>query len=109
MPQISSRVTGAGLIAFVDCNASCRIFVRGKLRATAHGHHRTAKIRFSMKRPYAPGSKKMRIPIPRGMRNWLRRMPPPKRLKAKLSFTAIGTAGGRDVVKKKVRLRVRHH
>jgi hypothetical protein len=43
------------------------------------------------------------------MRNWLLRMPPPKRLKAKLRFVAIGTAGGRDVEKKKVRLRVRHH
>jgi hypothetical protein len=51
----------------------------------------------------------MRIPIPRGMRNWLRRMPPPTRLKARLTFIATGTGGGRDVVKKKVRLRVRDH
>lgn len=108
VPRIAQTLSGGGLITYIDCDASCRIFVRGKLRASAHGHHRTAKIRFSLKRPYAPGSKKMRIPIPRGMRNWLRRMPPPKRLKAKLTFTAIGTAGGRDVVKKKVRLRVRH-
>lgn len=111
VPKIAQTLTGGGLVTFVDCDATCRITVRGKLRASAHGHHRTAKIRFSLKRPYTAGSKKMRIPIPRGMRRWLRRMPAPKRLKAKLTFTAIGTAGGRDVVKKKVRLRVRpmHH
>jgi len=109
VPKILPTVGGRGLVTYVDCSASCRIFVRGKLRASAHGHHRTAKIRFSLKRPYAPGSKQMRIPIPRGLRKWLRQMPAPKRLKAKLRFIAIGTAGGRDVVKKKVRLRVRHH
>jgi hypothetical protein len=109
VPRISQRLKGGGIVARVDCNATCRIFVRGKLRATAHGHHRTAKIRFSLSRSYTAGSKTMRIPIPRGLRKWLRRMPPPKRLKAKLRFTAVGTAGGRDVVKKKVRLRVRHH
>jgi spore coat-associated protein N len=108
VPRIGQTLAGGSLVTYVDCEASCRIFVRGKLRAAAHGHHRTMKIRFSLKRPYAPGSKKMKIPIPRGMRNWLRRMPPPKQLKARLTFIAIGTAGGRDVVKKKVRLRVRH-
>jgi hypothetical protein len=107
--RIGQTLTGGGLVTFIDCDASCRIFVRGRLRASAQGHHRTAKIRFGLDRPYTAGSKKMRIPIPHGMRNWLRRMPPPKRLKAKLTFTAIGTAGGRDVVKRKVRLRVRHH
>jgi hypothetical protein len=30
-------------------------------------------------------------------------------LRAKLRFIALGTAGGRDVVQKNVRLRVRHH
>lgn len=109
VPRISPRIRGGALVTYVDCDASCRILVRGKLRARAHGHHRTAKIHFSPKRPYSPGAKKLRIPIPRGLRNWLRRMPPPQRLKAKLRFTAIGTAGGRDVVRKKVRLRVRHH
>jgi hypothetical protein len=107
VPRISQTLKGSGLVTYVDCDASCRIFVRGRLRAIAHGHHRTAKIRFSLKRPYTPGSKKMRIPIPRGMRKWLRHQPAPKRLKARLRFEAIGTAGGRDVVKKKVRLRVR--
>jgi spore coat-associated protein N len=110
VPRISRALSrGGAVLTYVDCDASCRILVRGKLRASAHGHHRTAKIRFSLRRPYAPGSKRMRIPIPRGMRDWLRRMPPPKRLKARLTFIATGTAGGRDVVKKKVRLRVRHH
>lgn len=109
VPRIGRTLTGGGLVTYVDCDASCRIFVRGKLRASAHGHHRTMKIRFSLKRPYAPGSRKMKIPIPRGMRSWLRRMPPPQRLKATLTFIAIGTAGGRDVVKKNVRLRVRHN
>ncbi len=107
VPRIAQSLTGGGLVTYVDCDASCRIFVRGRLRASAHGHHRAAKIRFSLRRPYTPGSKQMRIPIPRGMRKWLRRMPAPKRLKAKLRFIAVGTAGGRDVVKKKVRLRVR--
>jgi hypothetical protein len=109
VPRIVQTLTGGGLVTYIDCDAPCRIVVRGTLRASAQGHHRTAKIRFSLKRPYTAGARKMRIPIPRGMRNWLRRMPPPKRLKAKLSFTAIGTAGGRDVVRKKVRLRVPHH
>jgi hypothetical protein len=107
VPKVLSTTDGSGLVTYVDCDAACRIYVRGKLRASAHGRRRTAKIRFSLRRPYTAGSRKMRIPIPRGMRRWLRRMPPPKRLRAKLRFTAIGTAGGRDVVKKKVRLRVR--
>lgn len=110
VPRIRGSLTRGGrLVTFINCNASCRISVRGKLRARAHGHHRTAKIRFSVNRPYAAGPQKVRIPIPRGLRKWLRRMPPPKRLKAKLTFTAVGTAGGRDVVKKKVRLKVLHH
>jgi hypothetical protein len=50
----------------------------------------------------------MRVSIRRGMRDWLRRMPPSKRLKARLTFIAIGATGGHDVVKKTVRLRVRH-
>jgi hypothetical protein len=108
VPRLLTTTNGSGLVTYIDCDASCRIFVRGKLRATAHGHHRRAKIRFSLKRIYTPGSTRMRIPIPRSMRKWLQRMPPPKRLRARLRFIAIGTAGGRDVVKKKVRLRVRH-
>ena len=109
VPKIGQTPSGGSLLTYVNCDASCRIFVRGRLRASAHGHHRTARIRFSMKRPYTAGAKRMRIPIPRGLRKWLRRMPPPKRLRAKLTFVAVGTAGGREVVKKKVRLRVRHH
>jgi hypothetical protein len=110
VPRIVRRLVGGGLVSFIDCDASCRIMISGKVRASAHGHHRTTKIRFGLKRPYTPGSKKMRIPIARGMRIWLRQMPPPERLRAKLTFTAIGIAGGRDVVKKTVRLRVpRHH
>jgi hypothetical protein len=111
VPKILSSLRAGGVVTFVDCDAPCRIFVRGKLRTSAHGHRHTAKVRFSLKRPYMPGSKRMRIPIPRGMRNWLRQVSTPKRLKARLRFVAVGTTGGRDVVMKKVRLRVRarHH
>jgi hypothetical protein len=109
VPRIARTLVGGSLVTFIDCDASCRIVLRGKLRASAHGHHRTARIRFSPERPYAPGTRKMRIPIPLGMRKWLLQMPPPRRLEAHLNFTATGTASGRDVVKKKVRLRVRRH
>ncbi len=104
--RILARLSSGVLVAYVDCDSPCRIEVRGKLRAVAHGHHRAARIRLSRKRIYASGKKRMRIPVPRDMRNWLRRMPPPQRLRGKLSLTAIGTAGGRDVVTKAVRLRV---
>ena len=108
VPKILPKLTGGSLVTYVNCTASCRISVRGKLRATAHGHHHTAKVHFDPKRTYTRGLKKMRIPIPRGLRNWLRRMPPPQKLQAKLRFEAIGTAGGQDAVKKTVQLRVPH-
>jgi hypothetical protein len=109
VPKIASTINGGRFLTYVDCDAACRILVRGKLWASAQGHHRVAKIRFSVKRPYSPGSRRMRIPVPRSIRNWLRHMPGPEKLRAKLRFIALGTAGGRDVVQKNVRLRVRHH
>ena len=108
VPKIMPKLSSGNLVAYVNCDAPCRIEVQGKLQGSAHGHHRAAKIHFSPKQIYKPGKKKMKIPIPRGMRNWLRQMSPPKQLRAKLRFTAVGTAGGRDVVKKQARLRVRH-
>jgi spore coat-associated protein N len=107
VPKIVSTHTGSAFITYFACEATCRIHVTGRLRATAHGHLRVVKVRFGVKHTYAPGSQKLRIPVPRGMRRWLHRMPPPKRLRARLRFVAIGSAGGRDVVTRQVKLRVR--
>lgn len=107
VPKIQPTLSSGRLVAFVNCNAPCQIDVRGKLRATADRHHRTAKIDFGLQRIYTPGAKKMLIPIPRGMRNWLRRMPPPKGLQAKLRFSATDTTGGRDLVRKEIGPEVR--
>lgn len=109
VPKLLPTLSGGAIVAYVNCDGSCRIDVRGKLWAIADRHHRTAKIHFSLMRIYAPGAKKMRIPIPRGMRNWLRRMSPPKGLRAQLRFFATGTAGGRDLVRKEIGPEVRRH
>jgi hypothetical protein len=107
VPKLLPRLSRGVLVAYVDCDGSCRIDVRGRLWATADGHQRTAKIHFSLQRIYTPGAKKMRIPIPRGMHDWLRRMLPPKGLRAKLRFSATGTEGGRDLVKTEIGPEVR--
>jgi hypothetical protein len=107
VPKILPTRNGRGLLTYVACDASCRIFVRGRVLGRVHGHRRTAKIHLDLKRAYAPGTKRLRIPIPRRISDWLRRAATPKSLRGKLRFIAVGTAGGRDVVKKRVRLRVR--
>jgi hypothetical protein len=97
------------LVVWTRCDETCRLTVRGRLRASADGHHRGTRISFTEKHLAAPGAQRMRIPIPRRLRAWLLREPSPERLRAKLRFIAVGTEGGRDVVRKKVRVWVRWH
>jgi len=108
-----SKVRGAlrrgHLVVRAHCDASCRLTVRGRLRATAAGHHRGATIRFARKRIAPAGAQRIRIPIPRRLTRWLRQAPPPKRLRAKLHFLAIDTQGRSAAVHTTLRLRVPRH
>ena len=97
------------LVVWTHCNTSCRLTVRGRLRATADGHHRGATIRFAQKRISAAEAQRLRIPIPRKLTRWLRQSPPPKRLRAKLHFLATDTLGRTDAVHRTLRLRVHRH
>jgi hypothetical protein len=105
VPKVRRALRAGRLVVWTRCDEACRLTVRGRLRASAAGHHRGARIRFAQKRLAAAGPQRLRIPIPRKLRMWLRHQPSPKRLRAKLSFTAIGADGQRDVVRRKVRLR----
>jgi hypothetical protein len=96
-------------VVWTRCDETCRLTVRGRLRASADGHHRGARVRFTENHLAAPGAQRLRVPIPRRLRTWLLHEPPPERLRAKLRFIAVGTDGGRDVVRKKLRVRVRGH
>jgi hypothetical protein len=105
VPKVRRALRSGRLVIWTDCDEACRLSVTGRLRATAAGHHRDARIRFAEKRLAAAGPQRLRIPIPPELRAWLRHQPAPKRLRAKLRFTAIGTDGQRDAVRKKLRLR----
>jgi hypothetical protein len=109
VPKIGRVLRAGRLLAATNCDASCRLSVRGRLRASAAGTHRVAAIRFTGRRLYLAGGRRLRIPVPRGLRRWLRERPGRERLRAKLRFVAVSTEGERDVVRKTVRLRVLRH
>jgi len=109
VPKVRSALRAGRLVAWTHCDEACRLTVSGRLRASAAGHHRGARIRFTQKRFAAPGRQRLRIPIPRKLRAWLHHHPPPESLRAKLRFTAVGSDGQLDVVRKKVRLRAGRH
>lgn len=93
------------LVVWTRCDRACRVTVRGRVRAIAAGHHRTARIRFTQKHFAAVGRQRLRIPLPPSLRRWLRQAPGPVRLRARLRFTALGTDGQRDTARKTARLR----
>jgi hypothetical protein len=105
VPQVRRALRAGHLIVRTHCDESCRLTVRGRIRATAAGHHRVARIRLTQKRVSPAGAQRLRIRVPATLRRWLRHQPPPRRLRAKLRFTAVGADGQRDVVRKNVRLR----
>jgi hypothetical protein len=105
VPKVRRALRAGRLVVWTSCDEACRLTVTGRLRASAAGHHRGARISFAQKRLAAAGPQRLRIPIPRKLRAWLRHQPPPRRLRAKLRFTATGSDGQRDVVRKKLRLR----
>lgn len=107
VPKVRGALHPRRLLAWARCDEPCRLRVGGRLRATAAGHHRGARLRFVQKRVSPGRAQRLRIPIPRSVAAWLRHRPPPWRLTAKLRFSAVGVDGQRDVVRKKVRLAVR--
>jgi hypothetical protein len=107
VPNINGSVRRGRLTAWTNCTMSCRLRVRGRLRATSAttGTRRAAKVRWISKVVYPPGAHRVRLRIPRSMRAWMRATPGPKRLHARLFFIAVGLDGEQDVVRKVVRLR----
>jgi hypothetical protein len=107
VPKIKGSVRRGRLTAWTNCTMSCRLQVRGRLRAVsaATGTRRVAKVRWTSQAVYAPGPHRVRLRIPRSMRTWMRATPCRERLRARLRFTAVGLDGERDVVRKAVRLR----
>jgi hypothetical protein len=73
VPRVRSVLHGGRLVVWANCDDACRLTVRGRLRATAAARHRGAPIRFAQKRPQAAGPRRLRIPVPPGLRRWLRR------------------------------------
>jgi hypothetical protein len=107
VPRIVGSVRRGRLTAWASCTMSCRLQVRGRLRATSttSGTRRVAEARWASKAVTAPGPHRVGLRIPRSMRAWMRATPGPERLRARLRFTAVGLDGERDVVRRVVRLR----
>jgi len=94
-----------GLVVWAGCNRACALVASGRLRATAGGHHRGAKVRFGKPSRYrAAGVRKLRIRVPAQLRRWLATAPGKRRLRAKLVFTATDAAGAREMVKRTLAL-----
>lgn len=103
--KIQPRVQGGRIVARARCNQSCRVLVRGRIHANAGRRRRAANVHFNEKRLSAPHSRLVRVPLPRGLRRWLRATPGRKRLRANLRFIAVDSGGRRDIVRRKVALR----
>lgn len=106
VPRIKGSRRRGRLTAWTDCSMSCRLRVRGRLRArsTTTGTRRVARVRWRGSSFYAPGPHRVRLRIPRSMRSWMRETPGREPLRARLRFTAVGIDGERGVVRKTVRL-----
>jgi hypothetical protein len=107
VPKIRRTLRSGRLVAWISCDRSCRLQVRGRLRAQGPGTHRAAKIEFATRRLYAPGGRRVKIPVSRGLRRWLQKAPGRERLRAKLHFVAVGADGERDTVHKTMKLHIR--
>jgi hypothetical protein len=106
VPKIGAVLRRGRLVIWTNCNQSCRLTIRGRLRVRVGGAHRGARVRFTKEHLYAAGPQRLRIPVPRKLRSWMRETTGHGRLRAKLRFLAVGTNGERDVVRKTVKLRV---
>lgn len=107
VPRIQPTLRAGHVLTWTICDQTCRIYVRGRVRATGHGRHRSAKVHFSKTRFYGPGGQRVRIPIPRKLRRFIHENPGRERLRARLRFIAVGADGQRDVVRKIVKLHAR--
>jgi hypothetical protein len=108
VPRIRRAPRRGHLVVWANCDEPCRLLVRGRIRATVAGHRQGAPVHFR-RRLAAAGPRRLLIPIPRKLRRRLRQAPRPKRLRARLRFTAVAADGRRDSVRKRVRLRVGRH
>jgi hypothetical protein len=107
VPKIQPVLRGGHILTWAICDRTCRIYVRGRIRASGRGRHRGAKIHFSRTRSYGPGGQRVRIPLPRKLRRFMRENPGRERLRARLRLIAVGVDGQRDAVRKTVKLRAR--
>jgi hypothetical protein len=103
--RIRRALSSGHLVAWARCDQTCRLTVRGRIRASVRGRHRGAAVHFAVRRFAPPGTQRLRIAVPRGLRRWIRRGSPPRRLRARLHFVALGADGQRDLVRTNVRLR----
>lgn len=103
--KVARAVRGGRIVARAHCDAACAITVRGRLRASAAGRHRGAKVRFGSPARYRAGEQRLRIRVPAGLRLWLATASGKRRLRAKLTFVATGASGTQDTVRGKLRLR----
>jgi hypothetical protein len=105
IPKIRRALRHGRIVVWTGCDRACRLSVRGRLRASAGRHHRGARIHFAGNRLYGPRPRRLLIPVPRALRDWLRQEDGPKRLTARLRFVAVGSDGRRDVMRRQIRLR----
>ena len=102
--KASRKLHGGKLVIWAGCDAPCAILVKGRLKASAGGKHRGAKVTVRSTR-YRAGTQKLKIPVPAKLRKWLATAPGKRKLRAKLTLTGTDPAGTTDVVKRNLALR----
>jgi hypothetical protein len=107
--KIKASIRRGRLTAWTNCSLTCRLSIRGRVRARSAttGTHRVARLRWASRSADAPGPHRVLVRIPPSMRVWIRTTPGPERLRARLRFTAVGLDAERVVARKVVKLRPR--
>lgn len=103
--RAARALRGGRLVVWAGCDSACAIVVRGRLRASAGGHHRGARARFGRSGSYRAGTQKLRIRVPAKLRRWLVAAPGRRHLRAKLTLTGTDPAGATATVKRTLALK----
>lgn len=104
IPRIRENARRGYLVAWIDCDRTCRLAVRGRLRAGRRRHG--AAIRLRSRHLLPAGPRRLRIAIPRALLRRPREAAGPAGLRGNLRFLAVGPDGARDTVRRTVHLRV---
>jgi hypothetical protein len=104
LTRAAKVLRGGRLTLWARCDSACAIAARGRLRASAGGRHRGARVRFARPPRYRAGTQKLRIRVPGKLRRWLAAAPGKRHLRARIVLTAFGPAGTAPALRRTLRL-----